>query len=231
MMTQTETKNYSKLVVATIALITLASCGNTKSKQDPASSHTFSSTSIKPLASCNKTVTADMSLNSAAVQDQMGTVDYNWLKVKFNFLSSQSTAANNKVKFFKWKVVNGQPYLDQNPLVIHTYDLSTGALSGSASNEIIASTVTPGKGYYVQLNDTQGTFQVLKTVVYSSTGSIVAQSDSLIPQFNAKPSDYQFNADGSPRASALQSLHPLVQTVTSAWSEVEYTNHFQAFCF
>lgn len=231
MMSQTETKAFFKLLVSTVALLTLASCGNTKSKQDSTSSNTFSSTGYKPLASCNKSVTTDISLNSAAVQDQMGTVDNNWLKVKFNFLSSQSTAANNVIKFFKWKMVNGQAQLDQNPLVIYPYDLSTGALAESPSQQITASTITTSKGYFIQLNDAQGTFQVIKTVVYSSAGAIIAQSDSLIPQFNAKPSDYQYNSDGSTRSSALQSLHSLAQTSTSGWSDADYTNHFQAFCF
>lgn len=230
MMNQNRTAIF-KLALTTTLFVLLSSCGNTKSTQDSATSNNFSSTSTKLLASCNKISNTGMTVSSAVVQDQMGQTDPNWLKVKFSFLSSQATATGNIVKFFKWRIANGVPSLDQNPLVVYAYNLSTGAVTSAGSNQLTASTVSATQGYYIGLNDPQESYQVIKIVVYSSTGTVVAQSDSLIPQFYAKTSDYQYNADGSTRATGLQSLHPLASTSTSGWADSQFTSYFQAFCF
>jgi hypothetical protein len=220
-----------KLTLVASALIVLSSCGVTKSAEPALNSNAFSSSSIKPLASCNKTATADLSLSSAAIQNQVGQVDSNWLKVKFNFLSTKLTATNNIVKFFKWKTVNGQTYLDQTPLTVYSYNLSSGVTSTNPANQLTASSINAATGFYVQLNDAQGTYQVLKAVVYSADGKVVSQTDSLIPQFNAKAGDYQYNSDGSARSANLQTLHPLAAINAASWSDAQYDSYFQALCF
>ena len=222
---ETTLSTQTQLVLTVGLFILLSSCGTSKSTEIQNSANNFSSTTYKPLANCNKAVTSDLSLSTAAVQNQAGQVDYNWLKLKFNSLSTKSTVKGNVVKFFKWKSINGQNSLDQTALTI--FNLSTGA----TSNQIDASTVTVATNYAVQLNDAQASYQVLKAVVYSADGKIVTQADALIPQFNAKSSDYVFNSDGSMRASNLQSLHPLALTNTNGWSDDQYSQYFQALCF
>ena len=220
-----------KLTLALTALIALTSCGNTKEETNSNNLNTFASTANKTLASCNKKSTADMGLNSTAVQDQMGTQDNNWLKIKMTFLSTKATASGNVLKFFKWKMVNGAAYLDQTPMSFYTYNISSGVSSTTAVTQITASTVNSSTGYNLYLNDSSGTYQVIKAVVYSSTGTVVAQSDSLLPQFLTDPVQYALNSDGSARSSNLQALHPLSATNTQAWTETQFTSYFQAFCF
>ncbi len=231
MMNQNETTQLLKFTLAITTVIVLTSCGNSK-ETETVGSNTFSSSSTtKSLASCNKKSTIDMGYSSTAVQDQMGTQDNNWLKVKMTFLSTKATASGNVLKFFKWKMENGVASLDQTPMSFYTYNISTGALGATAVNQVTASSVNSSTGYNIYLNDTAGSYQVIKAVVYSSTGTIVAQSDSLIPQFMSKPADYAFNSDGSSRSTTLQSLHPLSTTNTSGWNDSSFSSYFQAFCF
>jgi hypothetical protein len=231
MMNQNETTQILKLTLLATAMVVLTSCGNTKEDTTSINTNSFASTASKTLASCNKKSTTDIGYSSTAVQNQVGTQDNNWLKVKMTFLSNKATASGNVLKFFKWKMVNGAPYLDQTPMSFYTYNISSGVTSTAAVNQITASSVNSLTGYNIYLNDAQGTYQVIKAVVYSSSGSVIAQSDSLIPQFMTNPAQYAFNSDGSARASGLQALHPLNGVNTTGWSDSAFANHFQAFCF
>lgn len=224
-MYQNKTAIFSSVILTSILF--LSSCGTSKNGAKSTSTNNFASESqTGVLASCNKKVTSDLSFNTTIVQDQIGQADPNWIKLKINMLSAKVTASGNIIKFFKWKVVNGQAILDQNPLALYVYDLSTGYASAQASSFIVASQVTATKGYFVGLNDPQSTFQVIKMVVYSNSGSVVAHEDSLIPQFTAQPALYQTN-----KGSILSSLHPLINTNTSSWSDAQYKSYFQNFCF
>jgi hypothetical protein len=231
MMNQNETTQILKLTFAVTAMIVLTSCGNTKEDTTSNNTNTYASTAAKPLASCNKKSTTDIGYSSTAVQNQVGAQDNNWLKVKMTFLSTTATASGNVLKFFKWKMVNGVPYLDKTPMSFYTYNISSGVASTTAVNQIAASSVNSLTGYNVYLNDASGTYQVIKAVVYSSSGSVIAQSDSLIPQFMSNPVQYAYNSDGSARATGLQALHPLNGVSTTGWSDAAYASYFQAFCF
>lgn len=230
MMNQNETTQILKLTLAVTAMIVLTSCGNTK-EDTTSNTNTYASTAAKPLASCNKKSTTDIGYSSTVVQDQMGTQDNNWLKVKMTFLSTKATASGNVLKFFKWKMVNGVPYLDQTPMSFYTYNISSGVSSTTAINQIATSSVNSLTGYNVYLNDASASYQVVKAVVYSSTGTVIAQSDSLIPQFLSNPAQYAYNSDGSARATGLQALHPLNGVSTTGWSDATFASYFQAFCF
>lgn len=225
------TKTIQFLTAAAVILV-LSSCGNSKSNQvSPNSNLNFSSSNNKVLASCNKSADASASISLAAVMNQAGQPDTNWVKLKFNFLSSQMTASGNTVRFFKWKIMNGQTYPDQTALTSYSFSLSTGQSSPNAMNVVPVSSINGSNGFYINLNDTQGTYQVLKVVVYSSTGQLVGQKDLLIPQFAARTSDYQYNSDGSVRSNILTALHPLAQSNAAQWSDAQLNSYFQAFCF
>lgn len=215
-------------MIASVAFLT--SCGVTKTN-DTNSTYNYSSSATKVLASCNKAADSNISVSLATMTSSYGTVDYNWTKLKFNFLSSAATASGNTVRFFKWRIVNGQTILDQTALASYSYNLSTGATTGQATNSIATTSISSNQGFYVNLNDSQGSFQALKVVVYSSSGTLVAQKDVLIPQFYARAGDYAYNTDGSVRSTALTSLHPLASTNHSNWSDSQITSYYQQLCF
>jgi hypothetical protein len=220
------------LVLATIA--TLSSCGNSKSagnNQNAITAASIAMNSQKPLTNCTKSMNSDISMNANAVLSSSGQVDMNWVKIKFNYLSAAATASGNTIRFFKWKVTGSQSFLDQTALSTQFYDLSSGQPTTNLNNITNASDITGARGLYVQLNDPTGAYQVIKAVVYNSDGQIVAQLNSLIPQFASRTTDYALNSDGTPRAQILTSMHPLAATVTTAWTQTDYANYFQNFCF
>lgn len=231
-MTTQKTQILLNSITCLVLVATLTSCGNSKSSgvnQNNLSS--AANLSGKPLASCNKSISTDISMTINATTDANGQIDPNWTKVKFNFLSAKATASGNTVRFFKWKVSGNQSTLDQNPLSTMFFNLESGQPTTNSTTTIPVAEIATTRGIYVELNDPQASYQVIKAVVYDSNGQIVAQLNSLIPQFNSIPNDYKLNYDGSARAQVLVDLHPLISTNTSAWSQTDYANYYQNFCF
>ena len=228
-------KLTTTLFLTATALLTLSSCGTSKSSQSAVNTAVQSSTvtnaGTKVVTSCQKAVGTDMSVNISAVKNSSGTINNSLVKIKFNRLSSTATASGNVIRFFKWKVANNQAIMDQTPATVTRYVLSSGSVDQSASNSITASTVTTSQGYYIDLNDAAGEYQVLKAVVYSSAGTIVSQQNILIPQFLGVAADYAYNADGSARAQILRDLHPLASADVTGWTSSTYSNYYAATCF
>ncbi|AZZ36245.1 hypothetical protein CIK05_05385 [Bdellovibrio sp. qaytius] len=228
-------KLTTTLILTATALLTLSSCGSSKSSQATTTtvvqSSTVANAGTKVVTSCQKAVGTDMSANISAVKNSSGTINNNLVKIKFNRLASTLIAAGNTIRFFKWKVSGNQAYMDQTPLNISRYVLSTGTVDQATATSITASTVTTSQGYHIELNDDAGVYQVLKAVVYSSAGAIVSQQNILIPQFLGNPADYAYNSDGSARAQILRDLHPLATTDVTDWTATQYSNYYSATCF
>ncbi len=230
-------KQINKMNLQTLSLITvmalfLAACGNSKSNPNTTnSSSRYDISSQKILANCNKSKDSNFSMNSSIVVDQNGQTSSDWIKVKFNFLSAAETASGNTIKFFKWRVVGTKSQIDQTPLQFAAFDLSTGQTVGANVTNVSVSDVNSQSGFYIQLNDPNIQFQVLKVVVYSSDGKIVGQFNHLIPGFYASPIDYKYNSDGTARAQNLQELHSLYATDVSAWTSTQLQQSFNQYCF
>jgi len=231
--TTTQQKLTQQLILGVLSVIALSSCGTSKSNQVNTTNNSSNNivSTLKPLANCNKSVSTDISMNISTVNNSSGQIDPNWTKVKFNFLSTKATAAGNVVRFFKWKVTGAQSILDPSPLSTLFYNLENGQPTTEATISVPIVEIATTRGIYVQLNDTIGQYQVLKAVVYDSAGAIVAQMNTLIPQFNSNYSDYLLNSDGSARAQVLLDLHPLKATDTASWTQTQYSTYFQNLCF
>lgn len=227
-------KLTTTLIIAT-ALLTLSSCGTSKSSQSATTTTVQSSTvtnaGTKVVTSCQKAIGTDMSVNISAVKTSSGSINNSLVKIKFNRLSAAATASGNTIRFFKWKVAGSQAYLEPTQLNSTRYVLSSGSVDQSAAASIATNTVTTSQGYYIDLNDASGEYQVLKAVVYSSTGGIITQQNILIPQFLGVAADYAYNSDGSARAQILRDLHPLATADVTGWTSADYTSYYQATCF
>jgi len=222
------------LFIVLIAAATVSACGTSKSNsvnQNNFSSANSQLNSQKQLTNCSSSVNSDIALNINAITDSAGQIDPNWVKIKFNFLSTTATQSGNTVRFFKWKVSGGQSLLDQTPLSSQFYNLTSGQPTATAATSTSVVEISATRGLYLQLNDPSASYQVIKAVVYNSAGQVVSQINSLIPQFNSNLVDYSINSDGSPRAQILIDMHPLKSISTTSWSQASYTNYFQNFCF
>ena len=166
------------------------------------------------------------------IESTTGQVNMDWIKLKFNYLAADLTQTKNIIKFFKWRIINNSAQLDPNPLAFTAYSLSTQNSNSESLYALYADQVNKLIGFNIRLNDDpQNPYQVLKIVVYKSDGSILNQSDVLIPQFLANPNDYKNNLDGSPRAENLRKLHPLHLVDVSNWTQIQFINNFDKYCF
>jgi hypothetical protein len=226
-------QKFLTLSLAVLAVGFLTSCANKKSSDTTQSANVvLDATTSKTLASCSHATDSNFSLNISTVLNNSGQIDANWIKVKFQYLNANLTQTGYTLRFFKWRVIGGAAQLDSAPLSVTTYNISTGQTSSGAATGVLANSVTLNSGFYIQLNDDMNNpYQVLKVVAYKSDGSVLAQTDLLIPQFLASPADYKYNADGSARVTNLQQLHPLYGTDTSAWSQSQLASQFQQYCF
>ncbi len=220
-----------KLTILAGVVLLLASCGTSKSSHpDNTLSSTTTATS-QALASCNSRSTADMSANLSIYKYSNGTVDPRVIKLKFNSLSSELTQSGNIIRFFKWKVYQGQAVMDQTPLNVTRYSLSTQQMDTQTQTSVATTTISTSQGFYVDLNDSTLSHQVLKMAVYSSAGVVLKQMDILIPEFKASATDYAYNSDGTMRSQNLINLHPLTGADVTGWTTQNYTNFYNSKCF
>ncbi|OFZ30201.1 MAG: hypothetical protein A2622_10170 [Bdellovibrionales bacterium RIFCSPHIGHO2_01_FULL_40_29] len=228
--TQKNTTLKVVLILAVVGLLT--ACGNSKAN-DPIedTSLRIDVNAQKPLAHCNKSANGSFSFNTSIVSDQNGQISNEWIKLKFNFISAAITQSGNTIRLFKWRVANGQSVLSETPLQVSAYDFSTGQTVSSPVSALAADQITGSHGYYVNLADPNALFQVIKIVAYDSTGKNIGELNSLIPAFNSNPADYQYNADGTARATLLQQMHALYGVTTTGWTSDQFTQAFSQYCF
>ncbi len=223
---------YLKLAIITLTAALVSACGNTKSDPATTPSTAVDLYSAKLLATCNKTKDSNFSVNTSNVTDSSsGQMNADWIKMKFNFLSTSVTATGNTIKFFKWRVLGATADMDNTPLSFGKYDLSSGQTTGTSVTSMNASEMSSTSGLYIQLSDPNAQYQVLKMVVYNSSSQIVAQINTLIPGFYASPVDYKFNADGTARSVTLQQMHALYGTNVTGWTNLQMQQYFAQYCF
>ena len=117
-------KNYTSQQTLKLALILtvfglLTACGTSKSNSPTdQSSNRLDMNSQKALALCNKGSDTNFSFQTSIVSDQSGQISKEWIKFKFNFLNAEITKPGNVIKFFKWRVTNGQAILSETALEV-----------------------------------------------------------------------------------------------------------------
>lgn len=222
-----------KTIIGLSALVVLSSCGTSKSTINTTEEASRVEVSGgKPLASCNRSDNSNFSLNIANVIDPDGRANLNWIKIKFNFLSADMTQNGYHIKFYKWRVINNSTQLDPIPLEFNSYSLSNNTTNSNTMNGVFTSQINSQNGFFINLkDDVQVPYQVLKTVIYKTDGTIAAQGNVLIPQFLANPEDYKLNPDGTARAQLLQSMHLLYDRDISTWSTSQIQQYFDQHCF
>lgn len=220
------------ITILSVSLVSLlTACGNTKSQTNATPVGSVTTTGLKPLAYCNTASDSTMAFNTAVVVDQSGQINPDWIKLKFSFISANITKSGNTVRIYKWRVTNlQQAILDQTPLNVATYDFTSGQSTSQLTSSFPAEQLNGQYGLYIQLNDPSMVYQVIKIVVYDSAGTVIANTNSLIPAFNANPADYAINSDGSARSASLLQLHALYGKSTGYVGD-QYKQYFDRFCF
>lgn len=221
------------ITLSLIAVTFLTSCGTQKSTTETVTgSNALTIDSQKQLASCNRSVSTNLTFNLATVLDANSQINPDWIKTKFSFLSADITKTGYTLKFFKWRIVGSNAQLDSNPLEFAAYLIANGQTASETMTSVYTTQINSQYGFYIRLNDdAQYPYQVLKAVVYKTDGTIATQSDILIPQFSASPIDYKTNADGTVRAENLQKLHPLYGTDVTGLTTAQMKQATDQHCF
>lgn len=186
----------------------------------------------KPLlASCTKGASQKISVQLAAIKNQIGEADPLWIKMKFNVITTDLQASGSTVRIYRMKGNGSEAVLDPTSLAMQTYDFASGQPTSNLTQSLPATSVSSQVGLFVYLNDPQAQYQALKVAFFDSTGKVIENFNILIPEFLVSVVDYQTTTYGTARSQFLVDLHPLKATDTSAWSATTYDQFFQQFCF
>lgn len=220
------------LILSGLVLGLLTSCSPSKLNEPTGPSSALNINSQKAMASCNRKTDNNFSFDVSVYKDGSGNINYDWIKLKFRYLSSDITQSGNTLRFFKWRMVGSNSQLDSTPLNFASYNLSSGQASSNTVNTALSNQISTQTGLYINLkDDAQNPYQALKVVAYKSDGTILAQTDILIPQFAASPADYKFDNDGNARANNLIQMHPLATTDVTQWTSAQIQQNFDRYCF
>lgn len=240
------------LILSVAAMMTACGSGQQANGTSDLSSRSDSSTSTdaanKAVASCNQGSGSGIGAKLKSITTN-GALDMNYVGVRMTTLPSGFSANTNSISFFKWLGnSSGSTYLDPAKLNFILQDSQTGqyllsAWTTSLKWSDISATaqsigITDAQTFFnrvnilVYLNDAQGAYDVLKVASYTTSSSTVAaQLDILLPPFSANPAAYATEADGTARNSALQSLHPFKALSSQGWTTTQFQSMAQSYCF
>ena len=223
-----------KLSVCFIAVAFLASCSNTKSEPNltTAGSNAILLNGNKTLSYCNRTSNTNVTFNTGVYQNpDNGQYDYDIVKMKISSISTTLAASGNTVSFYKWRVNGTTTQLDETALKFMTYNYNDKRPTSGEMQALATSQINTTRGLYIKLNDDNFAYQIIKMVIYDSTGKVLTHVNSLIPGYYASPVDYKLNADGTARAELIQQLHPLYGTDVTGWGATQFQTALNQYCF
>ncbi len=217
-----------RILLTLTFLALLSACGASSSSQDTLDLGSNGTPTTKPLAVCNKAMSANLSYKVAA-QVATGGYDPNWANLYLTNLPASFGAGTTNIQFHKGQA-NGDAALAYNTTAVpfgifnrntnqyftnssgaaltfsslvwnDVKDLIPGATPATFSSQVI---------FVLSLQDPSSLYQVLTVGSYNITGGAhVESAASLLPTFHASPADYATKANGLSRETVLRNLHPL----------------------
>lgn len=155
---------------------------------------------------------------------------YRWTAAPDNSTSLDSSRLSYQ---FERRTASGFQLLHSNSYSIFNYDEVEG-MAAYANTHLNANlSASSPQAFFndvsllVNLRDSTNSFQVLR-VVFKQGSSVVSQADVLIPTFQANPAKYNTDAR---HPSVLQALHPLKDKLGQSWTEANYYEFANTFCF
>lgn len=246
-------KIYQSTLLILAALYLTACASNKGNSADPSSDTTTTqSTESTSYALCSGDVAglSDININVEQYTDAYGSARSDLLRLRIKVAPRAWMDNNWDLQFYRWAASpDGSPSIDSSPLY-YQFERKSGAgfalitpsdyqrnitnwkeLTDIAKYANI-SAGTPQEFFntvnlVVKINDTTNTYQVLRLVLRQS-GTVARQVDLLIPVFEADPAKYNSN---SRHPQLLQALHPLKSYLGQSWTQANYLQFSQNFCF
>lgn len=246
-----------QMALLVLALGALVGCGTSKSGDSFGSIDNSSTDTLAPDASTDAQALCSQNLTSTGDTFQVRLMKYvdsynqsrsDFVRLQFRVPPTGWQNGNWDMLIYRWTASpDGSSSIDSTPLFYqfekkvpagfqlistHSYQIFNWAEVVQMGEYAQINTSSPQSFFtpislLVNLKDSTNSYQVLR-VVFRQNGSVVTESDVLIPTFLANPAKY--NAD-SRHPLALQVLHPLKDKLNQSWSETNYYEFARAFCF
>lgn len=239
----------AKLLAVALMSLSLAACsgGSATNSVDLASRSTTSTTdTTKAWIQCNAATGSNVDVHLMAWYENANTLRNDLMKVRLYRLPSDFASSNSYVQMFRWQGnTAGSVYLDSTPLQFEVWDGVSGAQLLSARSSVRWNDVSTAASQLgitdpttffrrailkVDLRDPNANFDALMTVLYNSSNVEREHVNALLPVFDANPSNYATDSDGSARNQALMNLHPFRTSIGQGWTTADYMARAQTFC-
>lgn len=249
-----ETKTfYLKLTLIVVVAAMMTACGASKSSNSDSSlssrlspTETTTTTTDRPIALCNQKAGSLISLGLSVYKDGESYVT-DRVNAKILKVPSVFSQKNNYIEFHKYMVnTSGSKIWGDQRITFSIYSIADGKNVASgldvlywADLENLAQNVgasTPEQFFkkvrmVLELEDYEGEYDVVVARYYNATDdSLLEAIDELIPAFDADPTKYKYEKDGSIRHSSLQSLHPFKSSINQGWTASTYQTKANDFC-
>lgn len=244
-----------KLLLLLSSVLLLSACGASKSVTDDYSNSSRLDTSTvnsnqnnssRPLATCNQRSNSQLGV-ALAIYRSGEVIASDKIYAKILKVPAYFSQSQNYIEFHKWMMnPSGSKIWGSTRMYFSIYSISTGALLSENKNYLYwadlqkeaqaVGAATPEQFFkkvriLINLEDYNGEYDVLTTKYFSNTdNSEVSSLDALIPVFDANPSLYAYEKDGSARAQKLQELHPFASYVNQGWTNTTYQTKATEFC-
>lgn len=241
--------NLKKTILISIAALGLVACrgGGTAGSTDLSSRATGSdmTDTTKAWVQCNtgNSRGGTFGVRLAAVVEN-GNLRNDLMYVRIGSVPSGFAASSSYFQLFRWQAnTAGSTYLDPTPLnfeIWYNNSLVLAARSSLRWSDVQAVATQLGQSdpgsflrgaiLKVDLRDPTAQFDVLMTVLYSSSNTELDRSNALLPVFAANPEVYATDTDGLPRNQILMDLHPFKSSVGQGWTTADYQSRANTFC-
>lgn len=250
----TNTRNL-KLLLLLASVLFLSACGASKSVTDDYSNSSRLDTSTvtanqnnsaRPLATCNQRSNSQLGV-ALAIYKSGEVIENDRVYAKILKIPAYFSQNQNYIEFHKWMMnTSGSKIWGSTRMYFSIYSISTGALLSENKNYLYwadlqkeaqaVAASTPEQFFkkvriLINLDDSAGEYDVINTKYFNSSDDTeVSNLDTLIPVFDANPSLYAFEKDGSARAQKLQELHPFASYINQGWTNTTYQTKANEFC-
>lgn len=245
---------YLKLTLVLITAAMLSACGAAKNSANYDQSSRLNvddianagDSLVRPLAYCNQAMNSSLSVATSTYADGE-TVSLTRINLKLLKIPSSFSQGETYLEFHKYMISGtGSKMWGNNRLTLSLYSIADGKALATGKGNLYwpdlqsaaakLGVSTPEQLFkrtrmVVELDDYNGDYDVISAIYYdSSDDSVISQLDSLIPVFDADPTKYAKEKDGTTRSSILQALHPFKNYVNQGWTSQNFQTKALEFC-
>lgn len=227
------------ILITLVFSLMIVGCGKSNRSSDSSSGTTIDPV-VNPtntaLAYCNQASSSNTQMK-VTVFTENNQIRNDLLRVKFSKMNSSFFSTGSVLQFYRWKAAADGTYSpDTTPLPVRVIDTTSNSevLSSNYVRFADLSSSTQDMSKYilvVDIKDASAEYEVIRAMIYTSSGTIIEDINALIPAFSANPTEYATRYDGAARPTILKNLHPFRNYTGSGYTTSQFVSQANAFCF